>query len=263
MNAPRLASVALCATALTLSPSLVHADHDNLEDGLPLVVTDAYSLPLWGREIQGLVRYEHTPDGRNLMFYEPRIEVGFPRNAQFALLVPVQHEFSTSQAAESVELGRARLDFQYNLNQETLVVPALTLGGGARAPSTEDPDESVDPFLRFAVTKAIPGIMLPFRLHVNGTLHFNVNRRPAEEREFGYLLALGADMRIGATVTGLADVVREERLMGEAPPSTFGEIGVRVQMTPLLVFSAGGGAGATDEGDPVGRATVAFQYVPF
>ncbi len=256
--------IVLVVVAMALgAPSLARAgDHFNLDDGLPLVVTDAYSLPLWGREVQGVLRYEHAPDGRNLMFYEPRIEVGFPRNMQFSLIVPIEHEFSTSQAAESVELGRVTLEGQYNLNQETLVVPAFALALGAHAPSTADPDQWVDPFARVVLTKTIPGVMHMMRVHVNAQLEYNVEQQD-DERQFGYLLALGYDVLLGPTVMGVMDVVREERLSEDEIPYTLGEIGVRVQMMPLLVFSAGGGAGATDHGDPVGRASVAFQYVPF
>lgn len=244
---------------LALLPATASAhDHDNLEEGLPVEIADAYPLDYLAREVQARVQYRYTPEGEHEGHIEPRLELGFPYNTQLTAKLPVIVR-STSQDP-SVDLGRAALEVLYNFNQETLSIPALALAGGLEAPDTRD-GGSFDPFFKLLLTKRIPGTIAWHRLHLNGSIQPNVDP-DGDERDFRYHVAAGYDIRVAATVIGVIDAVRDQP-MKEGPAENYGEIGVRIQVTPLAVVALGGGAGATDDGDVVARGTAAFQWFAF
>lgn len=242
---------------LAYSPTAA-ADHTNLEEGLPVEVTDAYPLEYLGREVQTRFQYRYTAEAAHEIHVEPRFEFGFPYNGQVALRVPTIAHFSDEE--EGFDLGRVALEYMYNLNQETLSIPAVSLLGGVETPDTRE-GGSFDPFARLLVSKMLPGSTYWHRIHLNGLLQANVDRTLGE-RSFRYVAIVGYDFRLSATVIGVVDAVRDQP-MREAPAVNFGELGVRIEVTPLLALSFGGGAGASDEGDPVARGTAAFQWFAF
>lgn len=253
----RGASTAIAGTVLAFSGTAA-ADHTNLEEGLPVEVTDAYSLEYLGRELQTRLQYRYTPDGAHEAYVEPRFEFGIPYNGQIAVRVPLVGRFV--EGDEHFDLGRVALDYMYNLNQETLSIPAFAIVAGVEAPDTRD-GGSVDPFARILVTKMISGSTFWHRVHLNATVQGNVNRKD-DERSLRYLAVVGYDFRLNATMIGVIDAVRDQPLR-EEPATNFGEIGVRLQVTPLLALAFGGGAGTSDDGEPVARGTAAFQWFAF
>lgn len=245
-------------SALLLAASPARADHANLEEGLPVEVTDAYPLEYLGREVQARLQYRYTAEGVHESYIEPRFEFGLPYNGQLGVRVPMVGRFHDGE--QRFDLGRAVLDYMYNFNEETLSIPALSIVAGAEAPDTRE-GGSVDPFARLVLSKMIPGSTFWHRIHLNGTIQANVGRKDGE-RSFRYAAVIGYDFRLSATMIGVVDAVRDEP-MQERPPSNFGELGVRFQVTPLLGLAFGGGAGANDEGDPVARGTAGFQWFAF
>lgn len=231
------------------------ADHTNLDEGLPLEITDAYPLEYPAREAQLRVHYEYTPEGDHELLYVPRFELGFPRNAQLGLEVPF-----LQRNDDSFEIGRVRPELFYNLNQETLTVPALSLAADAQAPTGPDA-KGFDPGALVVLTKAIPGGYW-HRLHLNGHYTVNLEQRD-DERPGMYRVALGYDFRLGSSATAIIDAVRREEEKRDEPAMNFGEIGIRYSATPLLVFSAGAGGGMSDDEDPFVTGTLALQYLAF
>jgi len=244
--------------ALLLSASPARADHTNLEEGLPVEVTDAYPLEYLGREVQTRLQYRYTAEGAHETYIEPRFELGVPYNGQLAVRVPMVGRFMNGE--QRFDLGRVALDYMYNVNQETLSIPAFSLVGGVEAPDTRE-GGSFDPFARLLISKMIPGSTFWHRVHLNGTIQANVDRKDAE-RAFRYVVVAGYDFRLTPTMIGVIDAVRDQP-MQDGPASNFGELGIRVQITPLFALAFGGGAGASDEGDPVARGTAAFQWFAF
>jgi len=252
--------LAIAACASWPARSVFAVDHTNLEEGLPAEVTDAYPLEYLGREVQGRIQYRYTASAEHELWLEPRFEFGFPRNGQVSLKVPLFASFAGDDS--EINLGRTSIELMYNFNQETLSIPALALAAGVEAPDTRD-GGSFDPFGRAILTKMIPGSSLWHRVHLNALLQFNVAQDEEEgERELRYVLVVGYDVRLGTTVTGVIDAVRERPLLDE-PPGNYGELGVRLQLTPLIALAFGGGAGASDEGRFIARATTAFQWFAF
>jgi hypothetical protein len=246
-----LAVVFICG-----SPAL--ADHTNLEEGLPVEVTDAYPIGYLGREVQTRLQYRYTREGAHEGHLEPRFEFGFPYNGQFALRIPMIGRILNSDGR--FDLGRVGAEYMYNFNQESLSIPALSVAGGVEAPDSRE-GGSFDPFARLLLSKMIPGSKYWHRLHLNGTLQANVAREP-DERALRYVAIIGYDFRITPTMIGVIDAVRDQP-MRESPASNFGEFGLRVQVTPLLALAFGGGAGASDDGKPVARGTTSFQWFAF
>ena len=148
----------------------------------------------------------------------------------------------------------------YNFNQETLSLPALSLVIGVEAPDTRE-GGSFDPYGRLLLSKMIPGTRGWHRIHLNGMIQANVEREEGE-RAFRYVAIVGYDVRLTATGIMVIDAVRDQP-MREGAAANFGELGFRVQITPLLALAFGGGAGATDDGEFVARGTAAFQWFAF
>jgi hypothetical protein len=230
------------------------ADHDNLEDGQPTTLADAYAAPYLERQVHGIVRYERTPDDEHQLLFEPRFEFGFPRNAQISVFTPVKFvDF------EKFKLGRFGIDAFYNLNQETLTIPALALGGGVEAPTSEDA-HGFDPYLQVYLSKLLPGMDYWNGVHVNGRWQFNTERG-TEERSGRYRIVVGYAFRISASMIAIIDGVREQMMKTNVTEDR-GELGVRYQITPLIVGTLGGAAGVADD-TFVARATAGLQYYAF
>lgn len=240
--------------ALSVARETRAADHDNLEDGQPTTLADAYAAPYLERQVHGIFRYQRTHEKEHLLFFEPRFELGFPRNAQISVFTPVRLvDFG------KVDLGRFGADAFYNVNQETLALPAFAFGGGVEAP-TGMGAHGFDPYVQGYVSKLLPGMDYWNGFHVNFRWQFNAERRD-DERPGRYRLVVGYAFRVSASMIGIIDGVREQMMKRDVTESR-GELGFRYQLTPLLVGTLGGGAGIA-EGIGTARGTVGLQYYAF
>lgn len=255
----RLGAIAGFAIAVTLGFHAFASDHTNLEDEQPVSVTDAYATNYLNRELQAIVRYLRTDDGRNVFAFVPRFEVGFPRNAQLSVGMPF-----LAVTGERVYAGRANAELLYNLNEETLTLPALALVAAVDMPTGRDRDAETthgfDPIARAYITKSIPGVSFWNRIHLNASYQYNVSR-DALERRGRYWLAAGYSFRLSSSLIAVADVVREQRMLEHAVEN-YAELGLRYQATPLLVLAVGGGVGFADQSAPA-RVTASVQYRAF
>lgn len=77
------------------------------------------------------------------------------------------------------------------------------------------------------------------------------------ERENRYQIVAGWSARVNADTIGIIDYVRQQELE-RGMTSDVIEIGLRRQITPRIVLSAGAGAGLSND-SPDFRATVGFQ----
>lgn len=223
--------------AIAAQPSDANAgDHSNLEDGLPIEVEDAYAIAFRGREVQGLARYERTDSGDNRFQLEPRVEVGVLPNFQAKLQVPFYLGSADQTGSGDIEVG-----LLYNFNTEALVLPAFGVAVDGRFPTGEDSD-GVELHAKVLMTKTLPGgLSVLHRLHVNAEWTQEIDAGPAE-RDGRYALILGYSIRVGADTFVVADVFRREE-RSEDEESNMAELGVRRQITPLLVLALGAGAG--------------------
>ena len=246
------AAFALCSA---LTPLAHAADHSNLEEGLPTSLADATPLPFLGRELQLVFDYDRGGDGRDRLELEPRFEFGLFPNAQLALHAPI-----TWGEGDEIELGNLSADALYNLNQESIAVPSVSLVGEIAAPTAPEED-TWRPSVKVFATKSIPYTTYWAQLHANAIYAFDP--RPGRG---AWQLKGGTSFRLTTSSMGILGYAWDQGGDG-AQDTHWVEPGVRVQVTPLWVLSAGGGVGLRSEEGTAFRATVGIQwsglYLPF
>ena len=228
------------------------ADHNNLEEGLPVEVEDAYPIHYRGTELQGLFRYDRQ-EHKDRFRLEPRLEVGIAPNAQARLTAPF---FAGN--ADKTGSGDVDLELFYNFNTESLYLPATALSAKAEFPSGEK-SRGVDTTVKFIASK-MPFINTSWlhRLHLNVAWMHNSGRDEETERADMYKAILGFSGRLGPDTMMVIDVLRETEREKDKESNVV-EVGLRRQITPLTIVAVGVGAGFGDE-SPDLRATIAFQH---
>ncbi|HXG05187.1 MAG TPA: hypothetical protein VNO23_17460 [Candidatus Binatia bacterium] len=231
----RLVPAAVLFLALTGPGVALAVDHKNLDEGRPLRLEDAYSIA-------------HG---------EIALEVGaagiFPRRGPDRAVVPVEilygafpnlqvslgTQLSTDPRAieEPAKSGDLHLAVLYNLNQETLTLPAFGLKGALSLP-TGVGSAGVDLELKGIVTRSFGDV----------SLHFNagyalLTGTARGERDGRWELVLGASYPIGAPAhtrtTLVADIFAEQSVRRGEDSLVGVEAGVRHQLTPRIVLDAG------------------------
>jgi hypothetical protein len=242
--------IALVVAGLITALPLVAraADHLNLEPDLPVTVEDAYPIPYRGRELQGFARYERE-SGDNLVTVQPRLELGLLPDFQLGIAVP--YRFGDAEAASS---GDVAVDGLYNFNTESLYLPALALAGAIDV-AYGDEGLHVETEVKAIATKSLGGFV-PRRLHLNLSWRHAFSADQGE-REDRYRAALGYSQPVTADAVLVADLVREQQLEDNRERN-LAEAGVRYQLTPLAVLTAGGGVELGTA--PDFRVLVGFQY---
>lgn len=244
-----LAALTAILAAFAAGPACA-ADHQNLEEFLPTQIEDAYLVPYRGRELQGRFQYEETENDEARFTVAPRLEFGPFRNFQAEVKVPYR-----AGEADDADSGEVTVAGLYNFNQETVVVPAFTLGAEMVAPWGRG-DQPWQTRVKFILTKTMPS-KVHQRIHFNGAWTHAYDAAP-NERADRYEIALGYSVSVHAQAILVVDVVREEELR-EGRENNLVEAGIRYQLTPLTVLTAGGAAGfAGSETDF--RALVGFQH---
>lgn len=236
----------LCAIAVSGSAS----DHNNLDENLPLRIEDAYPIEYYGREMQGAFLYERTSDGTDFFKIESRLEFGFAPNWQGTIIVPFQYGSAVPDG-----IGNVAIEALYNFNTEGICLPAFSLSGRADFPTAPD-SQGVDTTAKFIFTKSLGRTSFLNQLHVNVEWMHNAGARP-NERENRYGVIVGWSVHLGPDTIGIIDYIHEQE-KAQGKTSDILEIGVRRQVTPHLVLSAGAGVGLTDE-SPDFRAVFGIQ----
>lgn len=246
-----LKNIVIVFCILIIEGAASAGDHNNLEDGLPTELTDAYPTAYLNREIQGIIRYDSTNDDENRFVLQPRLEYGFARNWQASIDVPVY-----AGNADRTGSGDVRLEALHNFNTESKLLPAFALSGLVEFPSGKD-SAGIDTAIKLIASKMIVPGTLFHRVHFNAVWRRNAGASE-DERENRYALIAGFDVRAGKDAILVMDFVREQdRNHGENVNIL--DLGVRRQITPFTVISLGAGVGIGDE-SPDYRLAAGFQY---
>ena len=169
-----------------MSGRAIAADHNNLDEGLPTQLDDAYPIEYCGREVQTALSYERTAEGKDLFMVEPRLELGFAPNWQATLHVPF--EFG-SGAAEGI--GAVGAEALYNFNTQGIWLPAFAVSGRADFP-TGPATHGVDTTAKFILTKSLGRTSFFNQLHLNIAWMTTTMRVAARARTATNLLPAGA-----------------------------------------------------------------------
>lgn len=238
----------------TIAPART-ADHTNLDEGLPVTIEDAFPIPYRQREVQALGQYDRVrddPKGNDLFTLEPRFEAGLFRNFQAEVGVP--YRLGTASARDS---GEVDIEGLYNFNAETIDLPAFALKAGVGVPFGRD-SQGAQTILKGILTKTLGETWNSHRVHLNAAWLHKFERRKDDERSDGYLIGIGYSHPVASDTLVVADLVREHQI-DEDREANLVEAGVRWQLTPLTVLSAGAGAGFLDE-SPRFRFLVGIQH---
>ena len=210
-------------------------DHDNLDEGRPLRLEDAYPIARgeWAIETGAALGAQRRSRARGL----------FPFEVLYGLVSNVQVSLGTTFATDPKRLegqtksGDLHFSALYNFNQETLSLPAFGIKMSVNAP-TGTASSGVDVRIKGLVTRSF------HRLGVHFNPAFEISSgTTAVERHSRYELTLGASYPLGAPkhtlTTILADVFTGQAPRRGEPQIAGAEIGVRQQWTPWTVLDAG------------------------
>lgn len=244
------AAMALALVVASVLPA-VAIDHKNLDENRPLRLEDPYPIATGEWAIEAGAGFTLQRRGSDRGAFPVEILYGAVPNLQLGIgstLSTAPHEVE-----EQTRSGDLQLSGLYNLNQETLSVPAFGAKLTLNLPTGID-SSGIDVEMKGLVTKSFDRLSL----HFNAAYEFLTGTERGE-RNGRYQLVLGASYPVGAPrytrTTLLADVFTEQAAhTGEA--SIVGvEAGFRHQVTSRLVFDAGAG---TEVSGPSDRARFFF-----
>ena len=227
--------VAVLLLGVTASAHAI--DHKNLDEGRPTRLDDAYTIATGDIEIEtGIgVTVGRRGASRGL----------FPVELLYGALPNLQVGVGTTLATDprgidgSDKSGNLRLGALYNVNQETLSLPAFGVRIDVGLPTGVDAN-GVTLELKGIVTKSVERLSM----HFNGGYELLAEPR-GRERPGRYELVLGASYPIGAPhytrATVVADVFTEQGLHRREENTVGAEAGFRYQVTSRWVWDAGVG----------------------
>ena len=210
-------------------------DHNNLDEGRPLQMEDAYPMACGGRSAKTRMRASRNRHGAERVAaplirssganWKPHLGLG-------STLATSPHTIDDPEKS-----GDLRLFGLYNLNQETLRIPALAVKLTLDFPSGIR-SHGVDTELKGMLTRTVGH----GRVHLNAEYQFIGNAR-GNKRNGRYEVVLGAQYPWGYphsfTTTVLADVFTRQAARFNETNNSGVEIGIRRQIAPLVIVDAG------------------------
>lgn len=154
-------ALALAAATLTPDPAVAQTDYYNLDKSRPLRVEDAYASERYAFELQlSPLTLSGSPD---VLFYEPSLELKYGVLAGMELSAGVEGSVTRRDGNTDGRLGVIELSALYNLNSETLGIPALGIRVTGHVPVDDQENTSLE--LKGILTRVLGG---SWRAHANG-----------------------------------------------------------------------------------------------
>lgn len=218
-----------------LSAPVLAVDHNNLYEGRPLRIEDAYPIAYGEMSAEMGVGAQHNRHSPDRALFPIELLYGAYWNLHIGLGTTLATDPRTIE--EPDKSGDLRAFALYNFNQETLLLPATALKLHLSFP-TGVRSHGVDTTLTGILTRSFG----QFRTHVNAGYSF-IGEASNRQRHGRYELVLGAQYPLGYpryfNTTILADVFTEQSVhSGERNPSGV-ELGFRQQLAPLVVADLG------------------------
>jgi len=228
-----------CVIALLLlvPVAALAIDHKNLDEGRPLRLEDAYAISTGEIALEAGAGFTLRRRGADRGFFP--IEVLYGAFPNFQVGVGATLSTDPREIDEPTKSGDLRTGALYNLNQETLVMPAFGVKLEVELPTGVD-SKGVDVEVKGIVTKSFERLSF----HFNAAYLF-LTDSDRGERDGRYELVLGASYPIGAPrftrATLIADVFTEQSTRRGESNVAGTEIGLRYQLTPSIVWDIGVG----------------------
>jgi hypothetical protein len=212
-------------------------DHNNLDEGRPLRLEDAYPIAYGELSTEIGVRFSQNRQSPDRFSFPLEILYGAYWNLHVGIGSTPATEPQTIDEAE--KSGDLRTFVLYNLNQETLRLPAFATKLSLDFP-TGVRSRGIDTELKGIVTRSFG----PVRTHVNAGYEF-IGHASDGERKGRYEVVLGAQYPLGYPrsfdTTLLTDIFTQQSVRSGESSNSGLEIGIRRQIAPLVVIDAGVG----------------------
>lgn len=222
-------------------------DHNNLDEGRPLRIEDAYPIAYGELSLETGARFSLNRRSPDRFSFPVEVLYGAYWNLHVGLDSILATEPRTID--ESEKSGDLRVSALYNFNQETLRLPAFAVKLGLDFP-TGIHSSGVDTELTGIITRSFGRI----RTHLNVGYEFIGHARDGE-RDGRYALVFGGQYPLGAprsfNTTLLADIFTEQSARSGKSNPTGIEVGIRQQVASLVVLDVGMG---TEFAGPAERA---------
>jgi hypothetical protein len=212
-------------------------DHNNLDEGRPLRLEDAYPIASGELSAETGVRLSLNRQSPNRVAFPVELLYGAYRNLQVGIGSTLATEPRTIDEAE--KSGDLRTLVLYNFNQETLRLPAFAAKLSLDFP-TGIHSRGVDTELKGIMTRSFG----PTRAHLNVGYEF-IGHAGDGERNGRYEIVLGGQYPVVyprfMNTTVLADVFTQQSVHARETNPTGVELGIRQQVAPLIVLDIGVG----------------------
>jgi hypothetical protein len=230
--------IACLSAVLVLAPIQAGAvDHKNLDEGRPLRLEDAYAISTGEIALEAGAGFTLRRHGDDRGFFP--IELLYGAFPNFQVGVGTTLSTDPREIDEPGKSGDLRIGALYNLNQETLVMPAFGVKLEVELPSGVG-SKGVDVEVKGIVTKSFERLSV----HFNAAYLF-LTDSDRGQRDGRYELVLGASYPIGAPkftrATLIADVFTEQNTHRGESNVVGTELGLRYQLTPSMVWDVGVG----------------------
>jgi Putative MetA-pathway of phenol degradation len=238
--------IACLLAAVVLAPVAALAiDHKNLDEGRPLRLEDAYAISAGEIALEAGAGFTLRRRGADRGFFPVELLYGALPNFQIGVGTTLATD--PREIDEPTKSGDIRIGALYNLNQETLVMPAFGVKLEVELPTGVE-SKGVDVEVKGIVTKSFERLSV----HFNAAYLFLTDSGRGE-RDGRYELVLGASYPVGAPrftrATLVADVFTEQAAHRGESNVVGTEVGLRYQLTPSIVWDVGVGtefAGPSD-----------------
>lgn len=223
----------------TLSVALVpvaHAqiDYRNLDDDRPTLIEDAYPVERYAFELLTPWRFSRDRAGGSTHAFVPELAYGLIRNAHLGVKLPIAGIRSTG--GREWGISGLRLFALYNFNTEGRVLPALSLRSDVTFPVGRLAGEGTRVSVKGIATRSWGRT----RLHLNGAYTFGKDRPlAAAEAANKWWYGGAVDRTLYRRSLLLIGEVYALRALSSEPVQVNASLGLRMQLTPYLVFDAG------------------------
>jgi hypothetical protein len=249
----RTATSTTAILLVLLGVASAHAiDHKNLDEGRPIRLEDAYPISAGEIAVEVGAGFRLARRGADQGVFPVEVLYGALPNVQVGIgstLFTDPHEMD-----DRAKSGDLHLSGLYNFNQETIQVPAFAVKAGVGFPTGVDA-RGYTVELKGIVTKSVERLSV----HLNAGYEFLTDTR-RNERDGRYDLALGFSYPVGAPqftrLTLVGDVFAEQATQRGEATAVGGEVGIRYQLTPRIVWDVGGG---TEFAGPADRSRFFFN----
>jgi hypothetical protein len=227
----------MLVVACLLAGPVWAVDHNNLDEGRPLRLEDAYPIASGELSAETGVRLSLNRQSPDRVAFPVELLYGAYRNLQVGIGSTLATEARTMDEAE--KSGDLRTFALYNFNQETLRLPAFAAKLSLDFPTGRH-SRGVDTELKSIMTRSFGQI----RAHLNVGYEF-VGHATDGQRNGRYEIVLGGQYPVGyprfMNTTVLADVFTQQSVHARETNPTGVELGIRQQVAPLTVLDIGVG----------------------